>query len=46
MIEGIGYKRTLLQSVVILVEGDVLISRQSSKLDTASCDVHEQTNEL
>lgn len=35
--EGIGYKRTVFQSVVIRTEGDSLHSRQRSKLETASC---------
>ena len=44
MIDGIGYKRTLFQSVVILGGVDVLISLQRRKPDTISCNLRVPTN--
>jgi hypothetical protein len=37
MIEGTTYKRTLFHSVVILVDGDIWHSLQTSKLESTSC---------
>lgn len=42
MTEGIGYKHTLFQSVVIRVEGDARHSLQRSKLETNSCSLMNQ----
>lgn len=39
MIDGIGYKRTLFQSVVILGGVDVLISLERRRADTISCNL-------
>lgn len=43
MIEGIGYKRTLFQSVVIRTEGDVRHSLQRNTQETASCNLKNKT---